>query len=205
MVKLGDWISEGFNMLKDQFWAWIAVSLVFCLLSLTIYTCVGFFIVMGVMMFGPHAVALAQLRGGRVEIGGLFSAFSLILPALGFMGIVFLISIPCLILLGLPMLFIAPLWTFVPHLVVDRRMGLIEAMRESSRMVKQDYWMFFLMNLILGFIAGAGTYVCYVGILASLPLYFTILAVAYRDCFQIQGAYSFKTEDLQRRDAPPQA
>lgn len=195
MVKLGDWLSEGINMLREQMGAWVLVALVFILLSLSIYTCIGFFLLAGVLFFGPHAVALRQLRGGRVEIGDMFSTFSLILPGLGFIGLMILLFIPSMLLFGLPMLFIAPLLMFVPHLVTDRRMGLIEAVKASAAVVRQDYWWFFLANLVIGFIAGVGTYLCYVGILLSLPLYYTMLAVAYRDCFGIEDALSFKSED----------
>jgi hypothetical protein len=201
MVKLGDWLSEGFNLLKDQFWAWVVVMLVFFLLSLLIYTCVGYFLIIGVIWFGPHAVALKQIRGGRVEVGDMFSTFGLILPALGFTLILLLISIPSMILFMLPLLFIMPLWIFVPHLVVDKQMGLIEAMKASQQVVLKDYWWFVITSFVVGFVSSLGSYLCYVGILASMPLYFTTLAVAYRDCFGIEGAYSFKTEDLQRRDS----
>jgi hypothetical protein len=37
-----------------------------------------------------------------------------------------------MLLFGLPMLFIMPLWIFVPHLIIDRKMGLIEAMKASQ-------------------------------------------------------------------------
>jgi uncharacterized membrane protein len=197
MVKLGDWISEGFNMLKEQFWAWIVVMLVYFVVSMLIFTCVGYFVIIGVLIFGPHAVALRQLRGERVEVGDLFAPFSLILPALGFTAIMLLITLPSLLLAGLPLIFIMPLFMFVPHLVTDRGMGVIDAMKASYGVVKQDYWWFLLTNIVVGFIANIGSYACSIGVIATLPLLYTILAVAYRDCFDVEDAVSFKSEDMQ--------
>ncbi|MHC4778438.1 MAG: hypothetical protein ACYTFG_07690 [Planctomycetota bacterium] len=203
MVKLGDWMSEGFNMLKEQFWAWVLVMLVFFCLSLLVYTCIGFILVLGVMMFGPHAVALNQLRGRPVQVGDLFSTFNLILPALGFICIILLLAVPSMLLLMIPMFFIAPMFFFVPHLIVDQKMGVIEAMKKSWSVVKQDYWWFLLANLVIGFVSSLGSYACYVGILATMPLFFTIQAVAYRDCFGVSGARSFKSEEATPASPPP--
>lgn len=199
MVKLGDWLSEGVNMIKDQFWSWVLVMLVYFLIYIIAYfTCFGMILVPGILMFGTDLIALKQIRGGKVEVGDLFGAFGLILPALGFACIIFLIAIPSMILFGLPLLFVLPLWMFVPHLVVDRKMGLIDAMKASQSMVARDYWWFLLTFFVIRFIAGLGTYACYVGLLATYPLISTALAAAYRDCFGCEGAYSFKTEDLQQ-------
>ncbi len=197
MVKLGDWISEGVNMIKDQLWSWVLVMLLYFIIYIVAYsTCFGMFLVPGILMFGTDIIALKQIRGGRVEIGDMFSGFGLILPALGFACIIFLIAIPSMLFLGLPLLFIIPLWMFVPHLIIDRKMGLIDAMKASQNVVMQDYWWFLLMNFVIRFLAGMGAYACYVGLLVTYPLISTALAAAYRDCFGCEGAYSFKTEDM---------
>lgn len=202
MVKLGDWMSEGFNMLKEQFWAWVAVTLVFFLVVMIAgATCVGYFLIAGVMMFGMHAVALRQLKGGPVEVGDLFADFGrLLLPGLGFIGIILLVAIPSMFLFGLPMLFIMPLWLFVPHLILEKKMGVIEAMKASQQVVLKDYWWFVLGSFVISFVGNLGTYICYVGLLATMPIMFTSLAVAYRDCFGVEGACSFSNESLARRD-----
>lgn len=192
MVKFSEWITEAFHMVKSQLGPWMVVTLVFMLISvLASFTIIGIFVIAGIMMFGLHAVALKQLRGGEVNVGGMTSTFRLFAPGLAYWGIWLLVATVSILLLFIPLIFIAPLWVFVPHLILDKQMGVIEAMKESARVVKQDYWMFFLFNLVIGFLASIGTYICYVGMLATLPFMFCALAVAYRDCFQIEGAYSF--------------
>jgi hypothetical protein len=52
--------------------------------------------------------------------------------------------------------------------------------------------MFILFAFVVQLIAQAGTYACCVGLLATWPLTFTMTVVAYRDCFGVSGALSFK-------------
>jgi hypothetical protein len=52
--------------------------------------------------------------------------------------------------------------------------------------------MFTLFAIVVSLIASAGSYACYVGLLATYPLMFTMTAVAYRDCFGVEGALSFR-------------
>lgn len=202
-MRIGDWISEGVNMIKDQVWAWALVTFLFFLVStLGVMTCLGIFLLPGLLFFGPHIVAMKQLRGGRVEAGDLFSGFGLLLPGLGYWAILSLLALPSMLLFGLPLFFLMPLWFFVPHLVADRGLPLLEAMKQSQRAVLAPgrYWWFVLFQFVLSFLANLGTYACYVGLLFTFPLLFTTAAVAYRDIFGMEGACSFRTEDLRRRD-----
>jgi uncharacterized paraquat-inducible protein A len=70
-------------------------------------------------------------------------------------------------------------------------MGVFEAMRASRDLTQRKLLMFVLFAFLVQLIVSAGTYACYVGLLATWPLMFTITAVAYRDCFGVEGARSF--------------
>ena len=140
---------------------------------------------------GMHRSALKQLRGGTIEFRDLFSGGSTFLPILGatfLTGILVSIgSILCIVpgLLALGCLF------FTLPLIIDKQMGVIEAMQTSYALTKRNIWMFMLFALVVLFLASAGSYACYIGLLASYPLLFTITAVAYRDCFGMEGAKRF--------------
>ena len=152
---------------------------------------------------GMYKSAFKQLRGGRLEFRDLFSAGDCFLPLLGetiLVGLVVLIgTMFCII----PGFVAAGLLMFAAPLCVERKMGVIEAMRASYEMTKQNILIFTLFAFILQLIVSAGTYICYVGVLATYPLMFTMAAVAYRDCFGLSGAHSFR--GLQASSIPPYA
>jgi hypothetical protein len=64
-------------------------------------------------------------------------------------------------------------------------------MKESYAVTSRSLLMFTIFVLVTYLIASAGTYVCYIGMIITWPLLFTISAVAYRDCFGLEGALSF--------------
>jgi hypothetical protein len=156
---------------------------------------VSFFLLMLVMLpltalltGGMYKAALKQLRGGQVEFKDLFSARDRFMPMLG--GIllhqllVFLGGVLCVI----PGLIVAGLLFFTYPLIIDRKLGVVEAMKASVEVTKPNLLMFTLFAIVVQLIASAGTYACYVGLLATLPLMFTMGAVAYRNCFGLEGA-----------------
>jgi hypothetical protein len=164
-----------------------------------------FFIMVGGMIFsilillplsayfqaGLFKGAFKQLRGGRLAFRDLFSGGDCFLPVLGEMILVGLLTMIGAALCVIPGLIVAGLMMFTVPLTVERRLGVIEAMRESYELTKNNMLLFTLFALLLQLIVGAGSYACYVGLLATYPLMFTITAVAYRDCFGLPGARSF--------------
>jgi hypothetical protein len=81
---------------------------------------------------------------------------------------------------------------FTQFLIVDKGLGVIEAMQTSYEMCRKHIWWFTLFAFVVSLIGQVGSYACYVGILVTYPLIFTIGAVAYRDCFDIPGMRSFQ-------------
>jgi uncharacterized membrane protein len=143
------------------------------------------------MMGGAYRAAFKQLRGGRVEFRDLFSARDCYWRLLGATLLHSVLIMIGAMLCIIPAFVVAGLLFFTLPLIVERNMGVFEAMRASRDLVQRKLLMFILFALLVQLIASAGSYVCYVGLLATWPLMFTITAVAYRDCFGVEGAQSF--------------
>jgi uncharacterized membrane protein len=92
----------------------------------------------------------------------------------------------------IPAFIVAGLFYFTIPLIIHRNLGVMEAMRTSIELTKQNILMFTLFALVVGIISQVGSYACYVGLLATFPLQFTIGVVAYRDCFGVAGARTFQ-------------
>jgi uncharacterized membrane protein len=165
-------------------------------------TLMTFFLLLGVTLIyttlvapfftgGLHQMALKQLRGGRLEIRDLFSGgkfyFQIFIATL-LIGIATLIGTMLCILPGF---LVGGCLFFTIPLIIDRKLGPVEAMTTSYELVKQNIWMFTLFAFVVQLIVQAGSYACQVGMLATIPLLFTITAVAYRDTFGVEGAKYF--------------
>lgn len=118
--------------------------------------------------------------------------------ALVFVGLL-LCVIPAYIAMGL--LF------FSTPLIVERGLSPVAALQTSKDLTRQNVLMFTLFAFVTSLIASVGSYACYIGLLATFPLQFTITAVAYRDCFGVEGAKSFSAGPAPAADygAPPPA
>ena len=90
----------------------------------------------------------------------------------------------------LPAFIVQGLCFFAIPLAVDKKLGPIADIQTSIEATKKDWLMYTLFAFVVSLIAGAGAILCYVGLLASYPLYFLITAVAYRQVFGLDGISS---------------
>jgi uncharacterized membrane protein len=233
-VRIGDWVSEGWNMFTQQWKGWVTLSASFFVVI--ILPMLSFIAVMYVMMFatmmsqqqhsrsaspelpvaaflgfylglfgliivllpltvflmgGAYRAAFKQLRGGRVEFRDLFSARDCYWRLLGATlihgALVFIGAVLCIV----PAFIVAGLMFFTIPLIVERNLGIADAIRASRELTQRRLLMFILFAFLVQLIASVGSYACYIGLLATWPLMFTITVVAYRDCFGVEGARSF--------------
>ncbi len=163
----------------------LAVYFLFAGLSLLLMPLTVFF------MGGMYRCAFKQLRGGKLEFKDVFSIGNSYFRLLGAMLLVgFAVVLGMMLCIVPGFIALGALYFTIP-LVIDRNMGVIEAMKTSIAMTKPKLFQFVLFAFLVQLIASAGSYACYIGLLATYPLMFTIHAVAYRDCFGVQGARRF--------------
>lgn len=145
---------------------------------------------------GYYHVAMKQLRGEQISIGDFFGGMGNIAPILGVTGIMAAIqfvgnllcclgSLIVLVSLGLIM--------FSYPLIVDRKLGTIEAIKTSLDLTKQNALMFILFGIVAHLIGGIGIIVCCIGVIFTAPLLITTVSCAYRDCFGAPGGFGSYT------------
>ena len=159
---------------------------------------------------GMYSAAIRQVKGEAISVGDLFSGGDCFLRVLGLIVLVtiaqlavrFAFSVPGLIIeelapLGrlassIPSIIISGFIFFAIPLIVDRKMGVFEAISASVKATKAQWWMFAIFAFVLGLLSGVGLLGCLVGILVTAPFYFTTPAVAYRDTFGLPGAQNYE-------------
>ncbi len=138
-------------------------------------------IVSNLLLGGMYRMALKQIRGEAISPADIFTvvdvfgsliAAAILVPIAMYIGLI-LCCFPAFIVMGLLML-------TVP-LVVDRRMGAIEAMSTSWSLLKSEWLMATLFYVVISIISGLGIVALCVGILFTYPLLPLSIALIYRD------------------------
>lgn len=125
--------------------------------------------VAGPIAYGANWVFLKAVRGERVDIKDMFSVFqrnywnaviaNVVVAVIVGMGFVMLI---------VPGIIFACRLVFVPYLVVDKQMDVMEALRVSWNMTRGYGGQIFLMGLIAFFVGLGGLLLLIVGIFVSI-------------------------------------
>ncbi|HKV39909.1 MAG TPA: hypothetical protein VJX67_11905 [Blastocatellia bacterium] len=160
----------------------VLLSLLFMVISM---------IVSGALVSGMYASAFKQLQGGAITVRDLFSRLDRLPAVVGASLLIGILTMIGFVLCVIPAFLVMGLFYFTIPLIVFEDMGVIDAMKASKEVAERNIWMFTLFAFVVALIAQAGSYACYVGILATYPLHFTIGVIAYRDCFGVPGARSF--------------
>ncbi len=125
-------------------------------------------LIVGPVDYGVSFAYLKAARGDKLEIKNMFEAFHNYWNAVLANVLVGVIVIVGLILLIVPGIIFACKLVFTPYLVVDRKMEVIEAVKESWRMTSGHAWKVFGMGLLAILISIAGLICFAVGIIVSI-------------------------------------
>lgn len=139
------------------------------------------------LLAGMTRTATKQLRGEPIAVGDLFTAGEVLLPDLA----AYLLSTLALSfafgLCFLPGLLLLGLWLYVHPLIVERRLSVMDAFRQSVAATKPHLGTYILWAVLVYLVFYAGSMVA-VGIAATLPLAILMWVVSYRDTFGMEGA-----------------
>jgi len=136
------------------------------------------------LLVGPvdYGVSFAHLKAARsdkLEIKNMFEAFRNYWNAVLANVLVGVIVFIGFVLLIIPGIIFACKLVFTPYLVVDRKMQVIEAVKQSWRMTNGHAWKVFLIGLLAIPISIAGLICFGVGIIVSIMWIRLALASLY--------------------------
>ncbi len=140
------------------------------------------------LMCGMKRTAARQLRGEPIAVRDIFSGGDVFLPVLGASLLIGLAASAGIVFCILPGFLIAGMLSLSLPILVEERLGVLDALRKSWEVTRPNLWMFTLWYFLISLIGGLGTYACYIGLIATLPIYSIGLMVAYRDTVGLPGA-----------------
>ena len=191
-VKFSQWVEEGFNLYKNNF-----KTLVLASIFVVVISTVTAFILAGPMLAGLAWITL-ELRDRKEpkpEAGSVFRGFDYFVPAFLFIAVWGIGILVASMIIGI-IPFIGQLATLVVaygaqaflmfglFLIVDRKMEFWPASQQSIDTVKTNFWPFFGLSIVAGFIGSVGAIAFGIGIVFTIPIQGCILTVAYREVYK---------------------
>ena len=164
----------GFQYKMDDFeFRWFLVPMILFGIAYGVF-------IAGPISYGAKWAFLKAVRGERVEIKDVFSVFqrnywnaviaNLVVGVIIALGIIMLI---------VPGIIFACRLAFVPYLVVDRKMDVMEALRVSWDMTRGYGWNIFLMGILAFFVVIGGLILLFVGVFVSIMWISSAFAAMY--------------------------
>ena len=145
----------------------------------------------GFLLGGMFRMACRQVGGERFGISDLFGITD-VLTELAIGSAVFGGSCCLLAPFGLiPAFILAGVWMFTIPLIVDARLPAFDAIRQSWRALKGEWFSASVFHFVAYAIAGLGACCLCLGLMFTMPLYCLSIAVLYRDAFPNKPASPF--------------
>ncbi len=122
-----------------------------------------------VISMGVLKAMLSIVRGESFDMDTILSTQPLFLKYLGATLLLGLMIGLGFIFFVIPGIYLAITYTFVPYLIVDKKLGVFEAMKESSEMTKGkklDIFAFGVVSLLIGY---SGLLALFVGVFLTAP------------------------------------
>jgi ABC-type sugar transport system permease subunit len=173
---LGACLPAAFEALKRDFWNIVLVNFVWMFLSCFVVTFPP--LMVGICRFNEKA-----LRGEVARMDDLFSGFN----DFGASWLMTLVMVPFLVigflLCYLPGIYLSVAWLLAWNLLADKRGSFWECLEMSRQAVTAHWGWALLLVIVAQIVSQAGVIACFVGILATLPLYTLMVSAAYRRLF----------------------
>lgn len=138
-------------------------------------------ILAGPLWGGLYRMIARRVREGRpADIGDVFSAFDRFWNLFGATLVIGILVALGLLLLILPGLLLAAIWLYVPLFIVDRNMGMGDAMRASRELVgRAGLWEHVGVVLVIAVISMMVGSITGIGFLLTWPLTVTFITALY--------------------------
>jgi uncharacterized membrane protein len=188
-VRLSDYLSQGWELIKGQLGIFIAFNLVFGLLAgiVALIPCLGIFVFLLVPFFtGGYMVALREADlGNKVTLETFLSVrqssiYGQLLVQSIVHGLLVLFGLLCC---GIPGLYLIIAYTFaVPFLVFEYNNDFWLAMESSRKVISANWFGIFGLTLVINLITSLlGQLTCCIGFLVLIPWNYAVIYCAYKD------------------------
>ena len=119
-----------------------------------------------------------------------FSYFSYTLPLLGVAVLMSLLVTIGFILLIIPGIYLSLAYMFAVPLVVEKNLGIWDAMETSRKAVTRHWFKFFFLFLIMGVLVMISVIPFGIGLIWTYPMMVVMMGIMYREIFGVDAVES---------------
>ena len=135
-------------------------------------------ILIGIMMLG-----IKRARDEALEIPSIFDYFGMIIPImLAYVAMTILIVIGFMLLI-IPGIYLAISYAFTYTLIVDKGLGIWEAMELSRKTVTEQWFKFFGLSIVCGILVLISALPFGIGLIWTIPMTYTAYGLLYHRLF----------------------
>ncbi|WP_119321179.1 hypothetical protein [Capsulimonas corticalis] len=135
----------------------------------------GMYIVLG----GILKMALKQVRGEEIALADILSVGDVAMPLFVSGLIISIVGSLAMQVFVLPGIVVYALLMFTPLLIVDQKLGAIDAIKASVDMLKSQWLMASVFFFVSYLVACLGAILCGIGMLATFPVFLISIAYGY--------------------------
>ncbi len=200
MVRTGEWVSEGWGLVKSHLGVHIGVALVVAVLSgITLgilfgpLVCGWYLILLRQQRDDTYAPQFADLWKGFEVFGHALLAFIIVAVAGAIAGSI--IGVLSSVLAYVPVIgptlvtlvgaavsiCLAVIFLYVFPLIIDRRMDFWNAIQRSAETTSPHFGQLIGFGIVIHVLHALGAIACGVGALLTTPVVMAAIAVSYRD------------------------
>ncbi len=193
-VKIGDYLSRGWDIFKEFAWAFVLFTLLLAVIGFMLSLLpapigsnaegqggLANAIVSPVLGAGFYIVALGIMKGRSYSFSDFFQGFQNFLPIFLVSLVGSLITALGLVLLLIPGIYIGVCYLFGMCFVIEKRLDFWDALEASRKIVTREWFSMFGFVLVLVLLNVGGALLCGLGLLVTIPWSACAVAAAFED------------------------
>ncbi len=148
------------------------------------------FVIKTVLQVGLYRETIGYTRGKKPAIENIFKGYKPMESLIHYIlvMIIYIIAVVIgLILLIIPGIIIAVRFSFAPYLVIDKKLTAIDALKESARITKGNFWSVVAVSAIMIGITILGLLALIVGLFVAIPVASIFFTLFYKYLVDAHG------------------
>ena len=143
---------------------------------------------------GLGLLGIRRAAGKDTPLSTLWEPYSQFIPLVVMLVLMGLLIVGGFFLLVLPGIYLAVAYSFAPYLMIEKNMGVWEALETSRKAITTYWWRYFGLLLITVLLFIVGTIPLLIGLVWVLPIMAIAIGEVFVATFETASAEGFSTE-----------